>query len=75
MERGTLTFVKQEITVRALVDRGKDRTLLYGSGELQRGGLLFTLFLDYLGDPTQAAGLSELDEAVAAGIIASLTLN
>jgi len=75
VERGTLTFLKQEITVRALVDRGKDRTLLYGSGEIQRGTLFFTLFLDYLGDPTKVAGLSELDEAVAARIIASLTMN
>ena len=75
VERGTLTFLKQEITVRALVDRGKDRTLLYGSGELQRGGLLFALFLDYLGEPAKVAGLSELDEAIAAGIITSLTMN
>jgi len=75
VEAGTACFVGQETARRALVFAGKDMTVLYGSGgEILRGDMAFTLYLDYRGGWEDPTALSKEIQALADQIIASLQL-
>lgn len=74
VERGSVLFLGSQLPRHVLVLDDKDMTILYGSGEIQRGDLGFMFFLDYLGSPMDASTLTDAIEADADAIIASLQL-
>ena len=75
VQRGAVTFLGQPISRDILVLDGKDLAILYqGSGEIRRGDLVFTLSLDYRGNPTDKSALTQQFESTADKIVASFEL-
>jgi putative hemolysin len=75
VEAGTACFVGQEITRRALVFEGKDMTVMYGSGRgIERGDMVFTLYLDYRGGWEDKTALSKEIQAETDQILATFHL-
>jgi len=70
--KGAVVFLGEPIVRNVLVLEGKDLTVLYGGGEIQRGELAFTIYLDYTGLPTDPTALSAELEAVVDQIVASV---
>jgi hypothetical protein len=74
--RGGVLFLGQDVERIILVARGLDRSVLYaGGGEIQRGDLLFTLALDYIGPSSDDASLSQETQSQVDGIVASFQLS
>ncbi len=72
VERGSVLFLGQSVTRWALVAQGKDMSLLYDqAAEIRRGDMVFTLGLDYIGQPTDPSTLPEEVERQADLIVAS----
>ena len=75
VQRGSVAFLGQPIRRDILVLDGKDLAILYqGSGEIRRGDLVFTLSLDYRGNPTDKSVLTQQFESTADKIVASFEL-
>jgi hypothetical protein len=75
VQRGLIVFLGQPIRRDILVLNGKDLAILYqGSGEIRRGDLIFTLSLDYRGNPTDKLTLTPEIETIADKIVASFEL-
>jgi len=75
VEAGRVCFVGQEVDKHKLVFEGKDMTVLYGpGGEIQRGDLAFTLYLDYRGGWEDKSALSKEIQAQVDQIIATFQL-
>lgn len=75
IQRGSVTFLGQQISRDALVLNGKDMAILYqGSGEIRRGDLVFTLSFDYRGNVTDKSALTPEMETIADKIVASFEL-
>jgi hypothetical protein len=72
--RGSLTFLGEELSRAALVADGKDLTVLYGSGEVNRGALTFWINLHYAGSPATDPGLSPTIEEQADRIVTSVQI-
>jgi hypothetical protein len=75
VEAGAACFVGQELERRALVYEGKEMTVLYGPGRgIERGDMLFTLYLDYRGGWEDKTALSKEIQAEADQLLATLQL-
>jgi putative hemolysin len=75
VEAGTACFIEQEIKRRALVFQGKDMTVIYGSGRgIERGDMVFTLYLDYRGGWEDKTALSKEIQAETDTIVATFQL-
>jgi len=73
--RGTTGFLGQDVQHVALVCLGKDMGVYYNrGGEIQRGNLVFTLNLDYVGSCTDSSALTETVEGIADQIVASFQM-
>jgi hypothetical protein len=73
--RGTTGFLGQDVQQVALVCLGKDMGLYYDrAGEIQRGDLVFTLNLDYVGSCTDSSALTEAVEGITDQIVASFQI-
>jgi hypothetical protein len=84
-ERGSITFLGEILNRRSLVDRKADSKILYGTGEVARGELVFWMDLyrvaeggvadDVVADDGAERGLPEDVQRVADEILSSLTLS
>jgi hypothetical protein len=74
VSNGTAQFLGEPVTRKDLIFEDKLKTVLYASaGEIERGELVFTLSLDYLGTDYEAVDISDEDVATAEAILASFS--
>lgn len=75
VEAGTVCFIGQEMSRHALVFEGKEMTVMYGPGQgIERGDMVFTLYLDYRGGWEDKTALSKEIQAEADQIVATFQL-
>jgi uncharacterized protein len=72
VQRGSISFFGESLARAVLVADGKDVEVLYGSGEIRRGDLVFWLALHYTGNPGVDPGLSTEFQMQADRVIASM---